>query len=172
MFEPTHVKTYGRFFMRSSKHYITHFASIILTLIPFLISTGCGPTKDEIAVYKETYISVCEDLDTAAADMETVVRDAAGPSPDWEALEGNAESVYKTFSSCAARMSSVKVPAEYTTGHKEFTKALSDGCTAAAAVLEAARAQDREAVEEAAADFEKAGRRARAATEALSTVGE
>lgn len=158
--------------MRSLKHYNTYFAPIILTLILFLISTGCGPTKDETAAYRETYISVCEDLDTAAADMETVVRGAAEPSPDWEALEGNAESVYITFSSCAARMGSVKVPAEYTTGHKEFTKALSDGCTATSDVLEAVRAQDREAVEEAAADFEKAGRRARVATEVLSAVGE
>jgi|GEM_PF-1948454 len=158
--------------MRFLKRYNTHFVSIILTSIPLSTSTGCGPAKDEIAVYKETYIGVCEDLDTAAVDMEAVIRGAAGPSPDWEALEGKAESVYKTFSSCAARMGSVRVPAEYATGHEEFMKALSDGCTAAAAVLEAARARDREAVDEAAADFEKAGRRARAAAEILASVNE
>jgi hypothetical protein len=158
--------------MRFLKRYNSYFAPIILTLIPLSISTGCGPPKDETSVYKETYIGVCEDLDTAAADMETVIRGAAEPSPDWETLEGNAESVYKTFSSCAARMGSVKVPAEYATGHEEFTKALSDGCAAAAAVLEATQARDREAVDEAAADFEKAGRRARAAAEILASVNE
>jgi hypothetical protein len=158
--------------MRFLKRYNAYFVPIILTLIPASIPTGCGPAKDETAVYKETYIGVCEDLDVAAVDMEAVIRGAAGPSPDWEALEGNAESVYKTFSSCAARMGSVKVPAEYATGHEEFAKALSDGCTAAAAVLEAVRARDREAIDEAAADFEKAGRRARAATEIIAAIDE
>jgi len=157
--------------MKSSKRYITHSPSIILPLIVVLLSAGCGPAVDEIEAYERTYVGVCEDLDTAAADMETVVRGAGEPSPDWERLEGNAESVYKTFSSCAVRMGSVKVPAEYTTGHKAFTEALKDGRDAAADALEAVRARDGKAVAEAAAGFEEAGRRARAATEVLAAAG-
>ncbi|UCE26783.1 MAG: hypothetical protein JSW52_10630 [Candidatus Coatesbacteria bacterium] len=157
--------------MRSIKRHVTRIAPVIFTSIPLLLLAGCERAVEETAVYKRTYISVCEDLDTAAADMEIVIRGAAEPSPDWERLEGIAESVYKTFSSCTVRMNAVNVPAEYKAEHKTFTKALTDGRDAAADVLEAVRTRDCEAVVEAAVKFEEAGRRARAATELLAAAG-
>jgi hypothetical protein len=152
---------------RKYRLYIHKYFAIFLIYLAF---AGCAAREDNTGKYRETYIGVCEDLDAAAADMETVIRGAAEPSPDWETLEGVAESVYRVFSSCRARMSAARVPDEYAESYAEFMKALDEGCRAAATMSEAVKARDRAAVKEAAADFEKAGRLARAATELTASL--
>jgi hypothetical protein len=48
-------------------------AASYLSLLTPLSFDGCGRAVDEEAVYRETYLSVCDDLDAAASDMEVVV---------------------------------------------------------------------------------------------------
>jgi hypothetical protein len=150
-------------------------SEIIRTVVPICLSLllpppfgGCARTVDEETVYRETYMLVCDDLDAAASDMEVVVYGAAEPSPDWETLEGNAESTHRVFLSCERRMSSVNVPGKYADGHRAFVESLEKGSAATEAMLDAVRARDREAVDKAAADFEEAGRYARTAAELLA----
>lgn len=152
-------------------------SEIILTVAPLCLSlllpspfAGCGRTTNEETVYRETYLSVCDDLDTTASDVEVVIYGAAEPSPDWKTLEGNAESAHRVFLSCKRRMSSVSVPGKYADGHRAFVESLEKGSAATEAILGAVRARDREAVDKAAADFEEAGRSARNAAELLAAA--
>jgi hypothetical protein len=139
-------------------------------LFTLLFFNGCTSPNDEGAVYRETYLRVCDDLDAAASDMETVVYGTAEPSPDWETLEGNAESAHRAFLSCKRRMGSVNVPSKYTEGHNAFIESLEKGSAATEAMLEAVRAHDQKAAEKAATAFEEAGRYARAAAELLAAA--
>jgi hypothetical protein len=67
-------------------------------------------------------------------------------------------------------MSSINVPGKYAEGHKAFMESLEKGSAATKDMLDAVRARDREAVDNAAADFEEAGRSARNAAELLAAA--